>query len=106
MCFERRDLQIRSELKALDEELEPLRRQYQDQRDRVEELQLLHQQLEAVQLKIQYAERMQNRAALADLRYAQVPKLENRIAELEVQLQKVGIQASWAVSATHITASL
>ncbi|KAI9002513.1 P-loop containing nucleoside triphosphate hydrolase protein [Hyaloraphidium curvatum] len=76
---------VKEEISSIDDQLKPLRAQYEAERGRVTEIQALQKKLDDLKNKIADAERKRDLGTAADLRYYAVPDVEKRIRELEAQ---------------------
>lgn len=76
---------VKEEIAAIDDQLKPLRAQYEAERGRVTEIQNMQKKLDDLKNKIADAERRRDLSTAADLRYYAVPDIEKRIKELEAQ---------------------
>jgi ATP-dependent Clp protease ATP-binding subunit ClpB len=76
---------VKEDISAIDDQLKPLRAQYEAERGRVNEIQVLQKKLDDLKNKIADAERRRDLSTAADLRYYAVPDIEKRIKELEAQ---------------------
>lgn len=71
---------------SLQEELEPLRQRYNEERTGHEELTKAKKKLDELESKAQDAERRYDNATAADLRYFAIPDIQKQIAKLEEQV--------------------
>lgn len=69
----------------IEEELEPLRERFNEERKGHDELNNLKKKLDELETKAQDAERRRDTSAAADLRYFAIPDVKKRIEELEAQ---------------------
>lgn len=80
--------QVQEEKARLEEELRPLLMAYEQERQRLEEMHRLKQKNEQLRKKADEAERNQNFALAADIRYYAIPENNNRIQELAAAANK------------------
>lgn len=78
--------QARQREASLEEELVPLRDQYNQERAGHEELTTAKRKLDELLIKAQDAERRNDTTTAADLRYFAIPDIKRRIDELELQV--------------------
>ncbi|KAH3673711.1 hypothetical protein WICPIJ_009693 [Wickerhamomyces pijperi] len=71
---------------SLEEELKPLRAQYNDERKGHEELTAAKRKLDELEIKATDAERRHDTGTAADLRYFAIPEIKERIDALESQV--------------------
>ena len=76
---------VEQEMANLSEQLRSMRMALESEREPVEEYRHLQQQLEEAQVALEKAEREYNYEAMARLRYETIPKLEERIREMEAR---------------------
>jgi ATP-dependent Clp protease ATP-binding subunit ClpB len=81
-----RRARVEQEIANLLEQLRTLKLALEQERQPVEEIQRLKKALEQAQVALEKAEREYNYEEMARLRYDTIPKLEDRIHELELQL--------------------
>ena len=79
---------VEEEISKLDEELKPLMEQYKNEKKRIDEIGIMNKKLDEIRYKIADAERRQDLALAADLKYYALPEVENRIKELEAKREK------------------
>lgn len=79
---------VHQELAKLKEQLSPLRLQYQQEKERVEELRKLQKKMEELKNKIADAERRYDLATAADLKFYAIPDLQKKISEIEERHEK------------------
>ena len=70
---------------SIEEELEPLREKFNEERKGHEELNNLKKKLDELEIKAADAERRRDNSAAADLRYFAIPDIKKRIEELEAE---------------------
>src|SRR5947209_2034674 len=76
---------VEQEIANLSEQLRALRLALESEREPVEEIRRLNQELEQAQVELERAEREYNYEEMARLRYETIPKLEERIREMEAR---------------------
>src|SRR5260221_4010086 len=81
-----RRAQVEQELANLSEQLRAMQLALESEREPVEEIRRLKQELEQAQVALEKAERAYNYEEMARLRYGTIPKLEERIHEMESKL--------------------
>lgn len=74
---------VQEELNSIDEELKPLVLRHQSEKERVNEIRRLKDKLQELHLKVQKAERVQDLATVADLKYYAIPDVKRCIATAE-----------------------
>ena len=79
---------VRQELNNINDEITPLKARYDEEKGRVQNLTNLRKKLESVKLKIAEAERANDIARAADLKYYAVPEIEKQIAKMTEEDQK------------------
>ncbi|MES1908574.1 MAG: hypothetical protein MHM6MM_001483 [Cercozoa sp. M6MM] len=79
--------EVKKELADLQEELGPLRAQYESERGRANELQKLKSKRENLEAKLARAERMRDFATASDLKYGAIPELAERISRVEKEME-------------------
>jgi len=79
---------VEEEIRKLEEELKPLMEQYKNEKKRIDEIGIMNKKLDEIRYKIADAERRQDLALAADLKYYALPEVENRIKELEAKREK------------------
>jgi len=72
----------------LNEQLEPLMEQYNNEKQRIDEIGTMNKKLDEIRYKISDAERRHDLALAADLKYYALPEVENRLKELEAKREK------------------
>ncbi|GMM29337.1 chaperone ATPase [Martiniozyma asiatica (nom. inval.)] len=72
----------------LEEELEPLRQKYHQERAGHEELTAAKRKLDELEIKAQDAERRHDIATVSDLRMFAIPDVKHRIEELEMEVEE------------------
>lgn len=75
---------VQTELNTINDQLHPLMLQHQAEKERVNEVRRLKDKLQQLQLKVQKAERNQDLATVADLKYYAIPDIQKRIAQAEI----------------------
>jgi len=75
---------VQKALANINEQLRPLKAQLDSERARTSELRELKVRMDSLRTKAESAERRQDYALAADLRYGAIPDLQKKIAELEV----------------------
>nr|CCA14066.1 heat shock protein 101 putative [Albugo laibachii Nc14] len=75
---------VQAELNTISDQLHPLIVQHQAEKERVNEVRRLKDKLQQLQLKIQKAERNQDLATVADLKYYAIPDIQKRIAQAKI----------------------
>lgn len=78
--------QARQKEASLEEELQPLREKYNEERKGHEELTAAKRKLDELETKATDAERRNDTGSAADLRYFAIPEIKERIAQLEKQV--------------------
>ncbi|KDO31732.1 hypothetical protein SPRG_03652 [Saprolegnia parasitica CBS 223.65] len=78
-------LLVRQELAAVHDELHPLKLQHQAEKAKVEEIRRLKDKLAQLELKVAQAERRQDLAQVADLKYYAMPDVLKSIQRLEAE---------------------
>jgi ATP-dependent Clp protease ATP-binding subunit ClpB len=81
-----RRARVEQEIANLSEQLRALKLAFEQERQPVEEIQRLQKELEQAQVALEKAEREYNYEEMARLRYDTIPKLEERIHEMELKL--------------------
>jgi ATP-dependent Clp protease ATP-binding subunit ClpB len=81
---------VNEEITKLKEELALLQAQYQMEKNRVDKLKKVRQEIEETKKAAEEAERRRNLARVAELRYTVLPELQMRLAELEAAASKEG----------------
>src|SRR5437667_2985911 len=76
---------VEQEIANLSEQLRSMKLALESEREPVEEYRRLQQELEQAQVALEKAEREYNYEAMARLRYETIPKLEERIREMEAR---------------------
>ncbi len=84
-----RRAKVEQELANLSEQLRAMQMALESEREPVEEIRRLKQELEQAQVALEQAEREYNYEEMARLRYGTMPKLEERIHELESKLTSI-----------------
>jgi len=79
---------VEEEIGKLEEELKPLMEQYKNEKKRIDEIGIMNKKLDEIRYKIADAERKQDLALAADLKYYALPEVENRIKELEAKREQ------------------
>jgi len=79
---------VEEEIGQLDEQLKPLMEQYKSEKKRIDEIGTMNKKLDEIRYKIADAERRQDLALAADLKYYALPEVENRLKELEAKREK------------------
>jgi len=79
---------VKEEIKKLEEELKPLMEQYKNEKKRIDEIGIMNKKLDEIRYKIADAERKQDLALAADLKYYALPEVEKRIKELEAKREQ------------------
>ncbi len=79
---------VKEELDNIQEQLKPLKSRYEQEKKRIDELRHLKQKVEDLKRKIQNAERINDLATAADLKYGAVPDLERKIKQLTEEKEK------------------
>jgi ATP-dependent Clp protease ATP-binding subunit ClpB len=74
---------VQEELNIIKEQLTPLLLKHQAEKERVNEVRRLKDKLAALQLKVQKAERVQDLATVADLKYYAIPETQKMIKNAE-----------------------
>src|SRR5260221_365899 len=80
---------VEQEIANLSEQLRALKLAFEQERQPVEEIQRLQKELEQAQVALEKAEREYNYEEMARLRYDTIPKLEERIHEMELKLSSI-----------------
>src|SRR5258708_10160838 len=81
-----RRARVEQEIANLSEQLRTMKLAFEQERQPVEEIQRLKKELEQAQVALEQAEREYNYEEMARLRHGTIPKLEDRIHELELKL--------------------
>src|SRR5579885_1365869 len=81
-----RRARVEQEIANLNEQLHSLKLALESEREPVEEMRRLKQQLDQAEVELEQAEREYNYNRMAELRYGTIPKLEQRMHELETKL--------------------
>jgi len=84
-----RRARVEQEIANLSEQLRALKLAFEQERQPVEEIQRLQKELEQAQVALEKAEREYNYEEMARLRYDTIPKLEERIHEMELKLSSI-----------------
>ncbi len=84
-----RRTKVEQELANLSEQLRAMKLALESEREPVEEIRRLKQELEQAQVALEKAEREYNYEEMARLRYGTIPKLEERIHEMESKLTSI-----------------
>ncbi len=84
-----RRARVEQEIANLSEQLRTMKLAFEQERQPVEEIQRLKKELEQAQVALEQAEREYNYEEMARLRYGTIPKLEDRIHELELKLSSM-----------------
>ena len=79
---------VEEEIEKLNEQLKPLKIQYESEKKRIDEIGAMNKKLDEIRYKIAEAERKQDLALAADLKYYALPEVENRLKELEARREK------------------
>jgi len=79
---------VEEEIAQLEEKLKPLMEQYKSEKKRIDEIGTMNKKLDEIRSKIADAERRQDLALAADLKYYALPEVENRLKELEAKREK------------------
>jgi len=79
---------VRQELNKINDEVTPLKARYEEEKGRVQNLTNLRKKLESVKIKIAEAERANDIARAADLKYYAVPEIEKQIQKMIEEDQK------------------
>jgi len=79
---------VEEEIASLNEQLKPLMEQYKNEKKRIDEIGTMNKKLDEIRYKIADAERRQDLALAADLKYYALPEVENRLKELEAKREK------------------
>jgi len=79
---------VEEEIAELNEKLKPLMKQYKNEKKRIDEIGTMNKKLDEIRYKIADAERKQDLALAADLKYYALPEVENRLKELEAKREK------------------
>jgi len=79
---------VEEEIAELNEKLKPLMEQYKSEKKRIDEIGTMNKKLDEIRYKIADAERRQDLALAADLKYYALPEVENRLKELEAKREK------------------
>uniref|UniRef100_A0A7S3JRR7 Clp R domain-containing protein n=1 Tax=Aureoumbra lagunensis TaxID=44058 RepID=A0A7S3JRR7_9STRA len=82
----RRLADVKLKIANLKEQLQPLEEQWNQERYRADELRDLQEKLDRLKLKAQVARRNQDFERAADLEYAAIPEVEERLAQLKANL--------------------
>src|SRR2546430_12747836 len=80
---------VEQEIANLSEQLRAMKLALEQERQPVEEIQRLKKELEQAQVALEKAEREYNYEEMARLRYGTIPKLEERIHEMESKLSNI-----------------
>jgi ATP-dependent Clp protease ATP-binding subunit ClpB len=73
---------VRTELAAINEQLDPLLARHQREKGRLDELRSLNNRLEELRLKAMDAERRHDLSLAADLKYYAIPELQKKISQV------------------------
>src|SRR5205807_6757801 len=84
-----RRAKVEQEIANLSEQLRTMKLALEQERQPVEEIQRLKKELEQAQVALEKAEREYNYEEMARLRYGTIPKLEERIHEMESKLSNI-----------------
>ena len=84
-----RRTKVEQEMANLSEQLRTMKLALESEREPVEEIRRLNQELEQAQVALEKAEREYNYEEMARLRYGTIPKLEESIHELESKLTSI-----------------
>ncbi|OUM61844.1 hypothetical protein PIROE2DRAFT_44889 [Piromyces sp. E2] len=79
---------VEEEIAQLEEKLKPLMEQYNSEKKRIDEIGTMNKKLDEIRYKIADAERRQDLALAADLKYYALPEVEKRLKELEAKREK------------------
>ncbi|KAL0485064.1 hypothetical protein AKO1_011831 [Acrasis kona] len=79
---------VLSEIKKIDQQLEPLNQQYASQKKRIDEGQELAKKLELLKIKMEDLERVRDLERAADIKFNAIPELEKRIHQLKNESKK------------------
>jgi len=79
---------VEEEIAELNEKLKPLMEQYKNEKKRIDEIGAMNKKLDEIRYKIADAERRQDLALAADLKYYALPEVENRLKSLEAKREK------------------
>ncbi|OUM67254.1 hypothetical protein PIROE2DRAFT_40226 [Piromyces sp. E2] len=79
---------VEEEIAKLNEQLKPLMEQYKNEKKRIDEIGTMNKKLDEIRYKIADAERRQDLALAADLKYYALPEVEKRLKELEAKREK------------------
>ena len=79
---------VKEELAHIEEQLRPLKLRYDQERQRVNNLNTLRKKVDTIKQKIAEAERQRDLAKVADLRYGALPELEKQISQLEIEEER------------------
>ncbi|ORX78094.1 AAA ATPase domain-containing protein [Anaeromyces robustus] len=79
---------VEEEIANLNEQLKPLMEQYKSEKKRIDEIGTMNKKLDEIRYKIADAERRQDLALAADLKYYALPEVEKRLKELEAKREK------------------
>ena len=80
---------VEQEIANLNEQLHSLRLSLESEREPVEEIRQLKKQLEQAQVELEKAEREYDYGKMAELSHGTIPKLEQRIQEMEAKLSSI-----------------
>jgi len=86
--------QVQKALANINEQLRPLKAQLEAERSRTNELRDLKLRLDGLKAKAESAERRQDYALAADLRYGAIPDIQKKIADLECLTKEMKQQSS------------
>src|SRR5436305_841420 len=84
-----RRAKVEQEMANLSEQLRTMKLALESEREPVEEIRRLKQELEQAEVALEKAEREYNYEEMARLRYGSIPKLEERIHEMESKLTSI-----------------
>ena len=84
-----RRAKVEQEIANLSEQLRTMQLALEREREPVEEIRSLKKELEQAQVALERAEREYNYEEMAQLRYGTIPKLEERVHELESKLTSI-----------------
>lgn len=84
----------KADMRKIDDELNPLRAQYEAIKSRTDEIQTVKERIEELKTKADNAERNYDIATASDIRYYSIPDLQNKLTALEersrIERQKQG----------------
>ncbi len=80
--------EVRRELTALRDELQPLRARHDAEKQRVDEVRRAKTRLAELHRKLELAESQRNLSLVADLRYGAIPDLEKRLEQMTRELEE------------------